>query len=150
MSEGKSGARSVDLSGTKSIHYIVSQQASMIPIDGLATYSFFSATPSTSNDGVLGAGVTSGTFTANFGSLTSSTLLMSVSHGGIALNQNGAITVTRGNRAAFSGTGDGSFPFTFEGFFGGGNRADANPARVGIAYQIQRPGNYISGVAGFK
>lgn len=152
VTEGKSGAGSVDLAGTKSVHYIVSQQVSTIPISGLATYSFFSTTPSTSNDGVLGAGVTSGTFTANFGSLTSSTLVMSVSHGGSTLNQNGAITLTRDNRAAFSGSGVGSFPFTFEGFFGGGNRADINrnPARVGIAYQIQRPGSFIYGVAGFK
>ncbi len=149
-SQGKSSIGTIDLAGTNSIHYIVSQQASMIPTGGTATYTFFSTTPSTSNDGMLGAGVTSGTFTANFGSLTSSTLAMSVSHGGITLNQNGAITLTRDNRAAFSGTGGGSFPFTFEGFFGGGNRADANPARVGIAYQIQRPGNYINGVAGFK
>ena len=150
VSDGTSGAGSIDLAGTKSVHYIVSQQVSTIPISGTATYTFFSTTPSTSNDGVLGAGVTSGTFTANFSSLTTSTLAMSVSHGGSILNQNGAITLTRDNRAAFSGTGGGSFPFTFEGFFGGGNRADTNPARVGIAYQIQRPGNFINGVAGFK
>ena len=149
-SQGKSGTGTIDLAGTNSIHYIVSQQVSTIPIGGTATYTFFSTTPSTSNDGVVGTGVTSGTFTANFGSLTSSTLVMSVSHGGSTFNQNGAITSTRDNRAAFAGTGGGSQPFKFEGFFGGGNRADANPARVGIAYQIQRPGNATTGVAGFK
>jgi len=147
--DGTSGAGTRDFAGAQSVHYIVSQQVSAIPMSGSASYSFFAGTPSTSNDGAIGAGVTAGSLSVNFGS-NSGSLSMSLGHGGVVLNQNGGFSLNGANRAAFNGSGSGSYPFTFEGFFGGGNRADANPARAGLSYLIQRPGNFITGVAGFK
>jgi hypothetical protein len=148
-SNGRSGAATAELSGAKGAHYIVSQLVSAIPVSGTASYSFYSGTASTSADGVIGSGVTAGTLNVNFGS-SSGGLNMTVAHGGATLTQNGTFNLNASNRATFSGTGTGAYNFNFEGFFGGGNRADANPARAGVSYQIQRPGNAITGVAGFK
>lgn len=147
--DGKSGAGSIDVTGAKTAHYIVSQQLSAIPVTGTASYTFSGGTASISSDGAIGSGVIAGTLGVNFAS-SSGTLAMTVAHGGGALNQNGTFVLNAASRAAFSGTGGGSFPFKFEGFFGGGNRADASPAGAGVSYLIQRPGNYISGVAAFK
>jgi hypothetical protein len=148
-SSGKSGAGTFDISGAKGAHYIVSQLVSAIPVSGSASYSFYAGTPSTSADGVIGTGVTGGTLNVNFGT-NSGGLNMTVLHGGAALTQNGTFNLNAANRAAFTGTGGGTYSFSFDGFFGGGNRTDANPARAGVSYLIQRPGNAITGVAGFK
>ena len=146
---GESGAGSVDISGAKTAHYIVSQQQSAIPVAGAASYTFSGGTASVSSDGAIGSGVTAGTLSVNFGT-SAGALAMSVAHGGVVLSQSGTLALSAANRAVFSGTGGGSFPFKFEGFFGGGNRPDANPAGAGVSYLIQRPGNQISGVAAFK
>jgi hypothetical protein len=146
---GKSGAGTVDLSGAKGAYYIVSQQVSTIPSSGTASYSFYASAGSVSADGVTGAGVTAGSLNVNFLS-NSGNLSMTVAHGGSNLTQSGAFSLNSANRAAFSGSGTGSYPFSFEGFLGGGNRADGKPERAGVGYVIERPGNAITGVAGFK
>jgi len=146
---GSSGGGTVDLSGAKGVYYIVSQQVSTIPLSGTASYSVYAGAGSISADGVTGAGVTAGTLSVNFGT-SAGGLSMTVAHGGSNLSQTGTFSLNGSNRATFSGSGSGTFPFTFDGFLGGGNRPDGNPARAGVSYLINRPGNAITGVAGFK
>ena len=144
-----SGFATIDLSGARTIHYIVTSTTALIPAGGTASYTYFAGTPSTSADGAIGSGVTSGTLNVNFGS-NSGSLALSILHAGAVLNQNGTFTLNAGNRAAFTGTGAGSHAWRFDGFFGGGNQITGAPARAGASYEIQRPGNFIYGVAGFK
>lgn len=132
------------------IHYLVGLPAASVPLSGTATYGFIGGSGSTSQAGTVGAGVTAGTLTANFGSnLVGANL--SISHGG-TYTATGTASINLGNRAAFSSftgstSGAGSHPFSFDGFFAGAGAPTA-PARAGMGWQINRP-DPIVGTAGF-
>ena len=149
-SDGKTSKfQSTDLTGAQSVHYIASNLVSAIPVTGTATYSFFAGTPSTSADGVIGQGATSGSLSVNFASLSGSANL-TVIHGA-TYNLSSALALNSSNTAKFAGSGSGGAPWNFEGFFGGGNRITGAPARAGISYVISPiSGLPIAGVAAFK
>ncbi len=129
------------------LHYMVGIPAASVPVTGSATYTFFGGTGSTSQLGSVGAGVTSGTLTANFGSNSVSTNL-SISHG-TTFAASGSGTLEPGNRALFVGNGTASgLPFKFDGFFAG--TGGAAPPRAGMGWGIDRPGDPIVGTAGFR
>jgi hypothetical protein len=134
------------------LHYLVGVPAGSVPLSGSATYTFIGGSGSTSQAGLVGAGVTSGTLTANFGSNVVSTSL-GISHNG-TYSASGAAFLTSGNRAAFSnGSGTasgpgGSFAFSFDGFFAGAGAPTA-PSRAGIGWKINAPDAFV-GTAGFK
>ncbi len=150
----------VELTGNQSDHWIYGPRPDVLPTQGLATYSFVGGTPSTTaSGGSIGQGITSGTITADFGSLFVQTDLV-VSHGGaIDVMTSGAMF---SNRAGFATTGDGfsdpSGPcYPSCGAYVNGVFTDASggaaPDGVGASFKIQPaagPDDYITGVGGFR
>jgi hypothetical protein len=134
------------------LHYIVGVPAGSVPLTGSATYTFIGGTGSTSQLGSVGAGVTAGTLTANFGANTVGAG-MTISHGGI-YSASGLATLEPGERARFTSVfglangPSGSFPFKFEGFFAGVSAPTA-PPRAGVAWTIDRL-DPIVGTAAFR
>lgn len=134
------------------LHYLIGTPAGSAPLIGSATYTFFGGSGSTSQLGTVGAGVTGGTLTANFGANTVNAA-MSISHGG-TFTANGNATIQGSSRTHFSSvTGlangpGGPFPFKFDGFFAGANAPTA-PPRAGVAWTIDRP-DAIVGTAAFR
>jgi hypothetical protein len=147
--DGGTANGSATLSGH--LHYIVGIPPIAAPGVGSATYTFMGGTGSSSPNGVLGSGVTAGTFTANFGSNSVSTNL-TINHGG-TYTASGSGAINTGRRSEFfstSGTASGptgSHQFLFNGFFAGSG-ANA-PSRVGMGWQINAPSRII-GAAGFS
>lgn len=134
------------------LHYMFGAPAASVPLAGSATYTFVGGSGSTSVAGVVGAGVTSGGLSVNFGSNFLSTSL-SISHGGTyTASGSGFLEAgARANFSSFSGTANGptgSHVFKFDGFFAGAGAPTA-PARAGMAWQIQSP-DAIVGTAGFR
>lgn len=134
------------------VHYLFGIPLGSAPMIGSATYTFFDGTGSTSQLGTVGAGVTSGSLTANFlGNTVGAS--MSISHGG-TYAATGLATIQGSDRSRFEGvsgsaTGPGgSFPFKFEGFFAGSN-APIAPPRAGVGWAINRP-DAITGTAVFR
>jgi hypothetical protein len=138
------------LSGATGVAYVFGTQAATMPFIGSATYQFSGGPPSTSDGGSTGAGVTGGTLIVNFGTSTVN-LNMTVNHNGIYNLNTGRMFLDATNRAQFdslpfNSSGAGVYPSSVKGFFSGAN---AVPQSAGLAYQIQKPSDFINGVAGF-
>jgi len=135
------------------MHYMFGTPATSVPLTGSATYTFIGGTGSTSQLGVVGAGVTAGSLTANFGGQTVSANL-SISHNG-TYTATGNSSILGSGRARFesftgSATGPGgTSPFKFNGFFAG-TPAPTAPPRAGIGWTIDKAGDPFSGTAGFR
>ena len=134
------------------LHYLVGVPSGSVPLSGSATYTFIGGSGSTSQAGLVGAGVTSGTLAANFAS-NSVNANLSINHNGV-FSASGLASLNSGNRAAFtsftgSATGPGgTFAFAYDGFFAGAGAPTA-PSRAGIGWKIGAP-DPIVGTAGFK
>ena len=149
---GNNATGSAQLNPGSYIHYMIGLPTASVPLSGIATYNYIGGSGSTSQAGTTGAGVTSGSLTANFGANTVSTNV-SISHGG-TYTANGSGNLNAGKRAEFTSTTGtavgpgGSFGFKFEGFFAGPGAPTA-PARAGYAWEISRP-DPVVGTAGFS
>jgi hypothetical protein len=112
---------------------------------GSASFSFVGGTPSTSATGVVGAGMTSGTVTANFFSNMVNASFVVV-HGG-TINVTTSMPMLASNRATFSsnnaGGTVGGATGSVSGFFVGAGA----PNGAGLAYSLN--GN-VTGVGAFK
>lgn len=134
------------------LHYLVGTPAGSAPLIGSATYTFSGGSGSTSQLGTVGAGVTAGTLTANFGANTVGAA-MSISHG-VTYSANGLATIQGSDRSGFTslfGTANGPggpYQFNFDGFFAGANSPTA-PPRAGVGWTINRP-DAITGTAAFR
>lgn len=148
-SAGSNAIGSANIGPGSYVHYIAGIPVASVPLSGIATYTFIGGSGSTSQAGTVGDGVTSGSLTANFGGNSVSTGL-TISHSGI-YTASGFGFLQSGNRASFtsvSGSANGIYPFTFEGFFAGAG-APAAPSRAGMTWSIGRP-DPIVGTAAFR
>ena len=140
------------LSASSYLHYLLGTPGGSAPLIGSASYTFYGGSGSTSQAGTVGAGVTGGTLTANFGANTVGAS-MSISHG-VTYSATGVANILGSNRsrfASFLGTANGPggpYTFNFDGFFAGANSPTA-PPRAGVAWTINRP-DAISGTAAFR
>ena len=130
------------LSGFESEHFIFGADPGIVSSSSTATYTFTGGTFSTAVDGSsIGLGVTSGSLTANFLSLTGS-LAMNVQHGAMLFDVSATLQFENGRffhetsaSAMFNG---GSYDVTLDGAFAVPG-IDVPQAAL-LAYAIETPG----------
>jgi hypothetical protein len=143
------------LDSNSSIAYILGTSVPTIPVTGSSTYSFIGGTPSTDQSGMVGLGITGGTLTANFSSLSVGANL-TINHGGVytlsatmPFSSNSQSFSSQNSGGSASTSGAGTYSAAVSGFFAGTNAPTA-PSRAGVTYDIQKPANGIVGVGAFK
>ena len=135
----------------QSAHFIFGPTPAFVPLSGTATYGFTGSTDSTSLSGAtIGNGVTQGTLTFNFASLSGS-INMNVNHNAVDYSVTGSLIIEPDrliffDQSVYASTGINSYFASLDGFFA--HDGDPNPLAAGLAYEIQTP-DPIMGAAGF-